>query len=375
MSAWIRSVGVVSPAGTGTDALVAALAAPDWRPRLGLAGPDAETGAVATCPDFGVKGLLPPMVARRMDRPSRLLAVAALEALAAVGDDRPWDPDRTAITAGTWNAGTDALVEILRTVFQASPDEAPPMQFPSTVANAAASQLGILEKLGGPNLTFAEKQVGGLRAITEAVRLIDKGRADAALAGGVDEAQWLNAEGYDRLGVLRRGMVLGEGAAVLLLAADPGPMPVGRVTGWGSASSPAEPWSYPDSPDGLVTACRTALDRAALAPAAVDAVVSLHNGLAEVAALEERALRAVFGASAPALISVTDRLGEGAVAGALRVAVAALTAGGRVTPSWPLPEALSGRGFGRPVDVPRTVLVEGVAGGGSSVALVVSAAR
>ncbi len=375
MSAWVRSIGTVSPAGTGTDALIAALSEPDWRPRLGLAGPNTTIGAVATCPGFEVKGLLPPMVARRMDRPSRLLAVAAREALAAGGGSRPWPPHRTAVTAGTWNAGTDALVEILRTVFLASPDEAPPMQFPSTVANAAASQLGILEKLSGPNLTFAEKQVGGLRAVAEAARLIDTGRADAAVAGGVDEAQWLNAEGYERIGVLQRGMVLGEGAAALLLAADPGPAPLARIAGWGSASSPAAPWAYPDDALGLVAACRSALDRAGLTPGDVDTVVSLHNGLAAADALEARALAVLFGGTPPAAVSLTHRLGEGAVAGALRIAVAALMAAGRVEPAWPLPGAQTAAGLARPAAPPRTVLVTGVAGGGSSVAVLVSAAR
>ena len=78
------------------------------------------------------------------------------------------------------------------------------MQFPSTVANAPASQLAILEKLAGPNVTFAEKQVGGLRALIEAGRLLRHGRADAVIAAAVDEAHWLNAEGYERLGALRR---------------------------------------------------------------------------------------------------------------------------------------------------------------------------
>ena len=110
--------------------------------------------------------------------------------------------------------------------------------------------MGILEKLGGPNLTFAEKQVGGLRAVAEACRHLSHGRADLVLACGVDEADWLNAEGYDRLRTLRTssrpGMVLAEGAAVLALACEPGPAPLAVLAGWGSASAPTAPSSLPE---------------------------------------------------------------------------------------------------------------------------------
>ena len=55
--------------------------------------------------------------------------------------------------------------------------------------------------------------------------MIGHGRADAVLAAGVDEANWLSVEGYERLGSLRRGtgpgMLLGEGAAVALLTGSP----------------------------------------------------------------------------------------------------------------------------------------------------------
>lgn len=222
---WVRAVGAVTPAGTGVPALLAALADPEWQPVVGLERPDGPALPVATCREFSTLGVLPPLAARRLDRPSRLLAVAAREALAGLGAPLPWPRERVGVAAGTWNAGTSALVEVLRAVFRGAPDEAPPAQFPSTVANAPASQLGILDGLAGPNLTFAEKQVGGLRAVAEGVRLLRHGRADAVLACGVDEADWLNAEGYARLGSLRGpgrpGMVLGEGAAVLALALSP----------------------------------------------------------------------------------------------------------------------------------------------------------
>ena len=367
----------MTPAGTGVPALLRALADPGFQAVLGLPRPDAPPLPVAVCRDFSTANVLAPLVARRLDRPSRLLAVAAREALASVGDPFPWERARVGVTAGTWNAGTSALVEVLRTVFLSSPEEAPPAQFPSTVANAPASQLGILEKLGGPNLTFAEKQVGGLRAIAEGARILLARRADAVLACGTDEGDWLNAEGYSRLGSLQTanhaGMVLCECAVALVLAREPGPSPVATLAGWASAGTPAPPHLYPTDPASFVAACSRVIVRAGMAPDDIDLVVSMANGIPPLAEFERGALTALFGSHRPAAIGVADRFGDGAAAGTLRALTAALTVGGTVTPQWaPLPH-LREVGFRPPTARPRTALVTGLAGGGSSLAVVLTA--
>mgnify|MGYP005848496239 CR=1 FL=1 len=373
----VGSVGAVTAAGTGVPALVEALAQPRWQPELGLPRPDAPPLPVATCRGFSPQGHLPPLVARRLDRPARLLAVAAREALRAIGEGLPWPRDEVGVSAGTGNAGTDALVEVLKAVFFASPEEAPPMRFPSTVANAPASQLAILEKLGGPNLTFAEKQAGGLRAVVEAARLLQRRRAVAVLACGVDEAQWLNAEAYHRLRFSRRflhgrGAILGEGAAVLLLTPPATLPPLARLAGWGAAALPAPTHLYPASGEALARAIAQAVGRAGLTAADLDLVVSLHSGAPHLATLEVDAILAVLGDRRPAALAVTDRLGEGAFASALRALVAVLALAG--TPvAWPAPSHLAALGFPDLTSRPRTALVTAVAGGGSAVAAVLTA--
>jgi 3-oxoacyl-(acyl-carrier-protein) synthase len=375
-AAFVRSIGIVSGAGTGVDRLCGALADPTWQPRIGLDRPDAPPLAVVTCHEFSARDHLPPLVARRLDRPARLLAVAAREAFAG-GGTLPSDRDRIGVTAGTWTAGTEALFEVLRVVFLASPDEAPPMQFPSTVANAPASQLALLEKLGGPNVTFAEKQVGGLRAISEAARLLTHGRADAVLAAGVDEAQWLNAEGFERLGSLRRpgraGMVMGEGAGCLLLGLEGGPDPYARILGAGSSSAIAPPHLYPRTGEALLRASRQALESAAIGPDEIDLVVSCSNGLPTLARLERDLWQELFRAGRPPAVVAAERLGDGAFGGAARVVIAALLVSGRVSFAWGAPEHLADLASPLPTTPPRTALVVGQAGGGSAIALILSA--
>jgi 3-oxoacyl-(acyl-carrier-protein) synthase len=375
---FIRSTGAVTPAGTGVPALLRALGDPEFQAPIGLPRPDAGPLPVAVCREFSTAGVLPPLVARRLDRSSRLLAVAAREALWGEGNPLSWPRDRIGVTSGTWTAGTSALVEVLRAVFLASPEDAPPAQFPSTVANAPASQLGIIEKLAGPNVTFAEKQVGGLRAIAEGARMLVTARAGAVLACAADEGDWLNAEGYLRLGALRTdrrpGMVLCEGAVALVLAREAGPAPLATLAGWASAAAPAPPYAYPDDPAPLAEVCALAIARAGLAPGNIDLVVSMANGIPALAELEASALRTVFGSHRPAGLGVAERLGDGAAGGAMRALISALAVGGAAEPTWAPPPQLREAGFPALAGRPGTALVAGVAGGGSVMAVVLTTA-
>lgn len=374
MSAGVAAIGVVSPAGMGVARLRAALTDPAFAPTLELPRPDAPPLPVAVCPDFDTKGVLSPLVARRLDRASRLLAVAAHEALTGLGPQLPWPREDVGVAMGTWTAGTSPLLEILQAVFTLGPEQAPPMHFPNSVANAPASQLGILHGLGGPNLTFFEKQVGGLRAVVEAWHLVRAGKARAMVAGGVDEAQWLNAEVFDRLRALRRenrpGFTVGEGAAALVVTQD---APV-AILGAGAAGAPCPSYLYPATAQGLVTACRKALAEAQLEPSQVELVVSLANGSPHLDLLERQAMVELFGTHRPAIAgSLGQRLGEGAYASALRLAVAWLVLAQGCPVAWPTPAHLAELGFpplaemGEP---PRTALVTALAGGGSAVAVV-----
>lgn len=374
MRVGITTLGAVSPAGMGVQALRRALADPAFAPTLELPRPDASPLPVAVCRDFDTKGVLPPLVARRLDRASRLLAVAAHEALAGLGPQLPWANEEVGVAMGTWTAGTSPLLEILQAVFTLGPEQAPPMHFPNSVANAPASQLGILHRLGGPNLTFFEKQAGGLRAVVEAWRLVRAGRAKAMVAGGVDEAQWLNAEAFDRLRVLRRenraGFTVGEGAVPMVLAAE---APV-VILGAGAAGSPCPPHLYPPTPQALVAACRKALAEARLEAKQVELVVSLANGSPPLDLLERQALLELFGPHRPAVVGgLAQRLGEGAYASALRVAVASLVLAESCPVAWPTPDHLAELGFppvAERASAPRTALVTAAAAGGSAVAVV-----
>ncbi|MGH2933929.1 MAG: beta-ketoacyl-[acyl-carrier-protein] synthase family protein [Gaiellaceae bacterium] len=203
----------------------------------------------------------------------------------------------------------------------------------------------------GPNTYFAGTAEAGLTAIGRAFRAVKWGEADAAIAGGYDDAlSWWNTtkldefDGYltgrNDLGAAacrpfdrdRDGTVLGEGTAFVVLeeleaASRRGARIYAEVTGFGSgtdASRASQP--HPDG-RGLVVALGKALREAKLEPAAVDYVAAHGEATRAGDASEATAIEHVFsgGRGPVAASSVKPATGNlVAAAGALNAAVAAL---------------------------------------------------
>ena len=162
----------------------------------------------------------------------------------------------------------------LGAVSRPDPTGAPALLFNSTVANAAASLVGLEFKLRGPNATVSYKEASGLAAIVSATEMIREGHASALAAGGVDAVYEIFFKAYDRFRVMspaaapdarlapfdasRNGFVLGEGGFMLWLEQDGawqsrGATAHGEILGVGAASAavPLNAW-----PDTSAAACR-----------------------------------------------------------------------------------------------------------------------
>ncbi|MDZ4688781.1 MAG: beta-ketoacyl-[acyl-carrier-protein] synthase family protein [Planctomycetaceae bacterium] len=190
-----------------------------------------------------------------------------------------------------------------------------PTTVPRSMFNSFASQLSIEFGLTGMNQTVACACASGASAIGHAYQLIERGSADVVLTGGVDSplspamfAAWTNlrvlarheeperaCRPFDRD---RSGLVLGDGAGMLVLEAEEhalsrGVQPLAEVRGFGSSSDS----SHLTAPtvDGPVRAIRSALLDAGLRPDDVD-YVNAH-GTATLAndENEAHALHEVFG--------------------------------------------------------------------------------
>ena len=258
------------------------------------------------------------------------------------------------------------------------------------MGNAAAF---VARRIGarGPAYTISTACSSGVKALAAGARLLRAGIADAVIAGGADALSAFTIAGFSALesvsaqrcnplSVHRNGINIGEGAALFVLAREPGPV---RLSGWGE-SSDAHHMSAPEPGGrGASAAMRQALARAQLQPRDIG-YVNLHGtATPQNDAMESQAVARLLGTDVP--VSSTKPLTGHtlAAAGAVEAAVCWHTLvdnpRGRLPPHWwdgardpalpPLRIAAPGEHLGR---APRHVLSNSFAFGGSNACLVLS---
>lgn len=225
---------------------------------------------------------------------------------------------RAGVYWGTGLGGATSIEDSYRNFF-AGNGRVRPTTVVMGMNNAAAGQISITHRLRGPVLNFSTACSSSASAIGEAYRAIQSGRADVVVAGGSEALVTLgNLNAWDAMRALahadpvdpsrsckpfsanRAGLVLGEGAAALILeradwAERRGARIYGEIVGYGNASD-AFNISKPDA-DGQVRAMRLALADARLLPEEID-YVNAHGTATQVGdVVETNALKEVFGKS------------------------------------------------------------------------------
>ena len=329
----VTGAGVISPLGDSPAALHAALCAGESALKPVELFPTNGLGTVRAgeIRPFDARAYLGDRNLRPVDRTSRLLLVAAGQALASAG----WTPERldereVGLVLGTTFCSVRTIAEFDRRGQQLGPGYASPMDFANSVINAAAGQAAIWHRLRGVNSTLSGGEASGLMAIAYAADLIAGGRADALLAGGAEELCFESFLGCFRAGRLcgprpdgaerpvpfdrrRNGFALSEGAALLMLedaesAAARGATVLAEVVAHGQAFAPS-----PAARAGAVArAAGLALGQAGLAAEEIDCVSAAANGSPEGDRAEAAGLAAAFGRAAATVpvTAVKGALGE-----------------------------------------------------------------
>jgi 3-oxoacyl-[acyl-carrier-protein] synthase-1 len=257
-----------------------------------------------------------------------------------------------------------------------------------TPAAFVAAQL----RLAGPAHTISTACSSSTKAIAAGARMLQAGLADAVVVGGADSLCRFTVAGFSALDSVsaercnpfsrhRRGINIGEGAALFLLDRQAGPV---RLAGWGE-SSDAHHMSAPEpSGQGAERAVRDALARAQLRPGDLD-YLNLHGtATPHNDAMEAAMVARVFGMDMPC--SSTKPLTGHALgaAGALEAALCWITLAEnprqQLPPHWWDGEAdpqLESFGLVAPGQrlgsAPRHILSQNFAFGGSNAALVLGA--
>lgn len=343
----ITGVGVVAPCATGVEAFRALLASGSG---AGAAIDRFDTTTfrahrAALLRDFKAKDFIPMMKLRRMNNLSRMgLAAAKLAngdaGLDAAGLARP----DVGVALGTAFGPVQTSVEYLREYIEKGAALAPPQLFAESVANAPGSHIAIEHGFEGFNVTFTQRESSAMTALMFGCGQLLKDAAKAAVCGGVDEMNEVLFSVLDRIGALarsgdgldeagrpfdarRNGMLVGEGAAMLVLERPDAlrAAPYAYVSGFGIARDTTATISdWGDDASAVVRAMRAALDDAGIAAAEVSAVWASANGSLRGDRVEARALRELFGAGCPPVVATKGTFGEYAAGGAIQLASAAV---------------------------------------------------
>lgn len=158
-------------------------------------------------------------------------------------------------------------------------------------------------QLTGPVWTISTACTSGAKAIASGARLLRLGVCDAVIVGGADSLCRLTVEGFSALSAVsdqpcnpfsrnRRGINIGEGAALMILSREPGRI---RLAGVGETSD-AHHISAPEPEGrGAEAAMRAALADAGIAPSAIG-YINLHGTATEQNdRMESLAVERVFG--------------------------------------------------------------------------------
>jgi nodulation protein E len=252
-----------------------------------------------------------------LDRVSQIAVVAAREAIAdaAITIDMPLSL-RTACIIGSGVGGMMTLDDTYRRVYLEKKKRVFPLSIPRLMINAPASQISMHCGLRGPAYVIASACASATHAIGAAFHMVRSGAVDCAVTGGSEACiSFGTMRGWEAMRVMapevcrpfsigREGMMIGEGAAVLLLeplerAQARGAKILCEIVGFGMSADAAD-LTAPDV-GGMARAMQGALDDAGMTASDIQYVNAHGTGTAANDEAETKALHQVFGNHAKSL--------------------------------------------------------------------------
>lgn len=366
----LTGIGPLTSVGVGADAMWKALLAGNSGigPIRRFDASSLRTKLSAEIADFDPSAFLDRRTERKMTRNEQLAVSGASLAVLDAGLEGALDGERTALFTGSSKEVSD-LTKLVDAVGEATDEDGRfdvrrvgerissfhPLFYVEGLQGASLFYISSKFKLKGPNTYFSGTSEAGMNAIGRAFRVIRRGEADCAIAGGSDDpVWWWPMSSFDSLGLLTTdndagaaavrpydrdasGSVLGEGAAFVVMeefeaAKRRGARIYAEVTGYGTGADAYRLLTpHPDG-RGLTHALRRALDDARCVPEDISYVAAHGSATPLGDRSEARALRSVLGDAvvASSVKPATGHLVGGA--GALNVVVAALAVHNGVVP-------------------------------------------
>jgi nodulation protein E len=246
-----------------------------------------------------------------LDRSSQFAVVAAREAIAQSGI--VFDEQlslKTAVVVGSGAAGQFTTDESFYRIYRENKSRVFPLTVPKLMVNAPASQVSMQCGLRGPAFVIASACASATHAIGIAFHMVRSGQVACAVTGGAEACITFGGiRAWEAMRVMapdacrpfskeRRGLVMGEGAAMVVLetlegARARGAEILGEIVGFGMGADAGD-LTAPDR-DGMARAMTDALADAKLAPQAVQYINAHGTGTAANDLTETQAIKQVFG--------------------------------------------------------------------------------
>ncbi|WNG44424.1 beta-ketoacyl-ACP synthase II [Archangium minus] len=354
----VTGLGLISPCGTGVEKSWAALV----NGRGGV-GPitlfDAsrlDCRIAAEVKDFQPEDFIDKREARRMDRFAQFAVAAADMALADSGlSITESNAERVACVIGSGIGGIASLEETYRRALEKGPDRISPFFILQMIINLAPGYVTMRHGIKGPSWSTNSACATSAHAIGEAMRGIQRGEFDAAVAGGAEAPiTLLGVGGFAAMKALstrndnpqaasrpfdvdRDGFVVAEGAGMVVLeeythARARGARILAEVAGYGASSDAHHVTAPAPEHEGAQRAMRAALADARLMPADIG-YLNAHGTSTDLGdVLEMEGVARVFGEAARTLAvsstkSMTGHMNGAAGAAEAVISILALTRG------------------------------------------------
>ncbi|MGH9773767.1 MAG: beta-ketoacyl-[acyl-carrier-protein] synthase family protein [Candidatus Acidiferrales bacterium] len=287
----------------------------------------------------------------QLDRFTQFAIVAAREAVSSAHLDLTPDlRERSAVITASSMGGQSTQDVVFQDLYKNGRGRAHPLSIPRTMANAGASLISMEFGLTGPAFTLSTACASSNHAIGLAFRMVRSGEVELALAGGSEAPFSFGLlKAWESMRVIapdtcrpfskdRRGMILGEGGAMLVLepmdaARERGAKIYGEIVGFGMSSDAHH--ITQSSVEGPVKAMGAALADASLRPEKIAYINAHGTGTLGNDPTECRAIRQVFGAHADRIaVSSTKSMHGHALgaAGALEAVATILALHHRILP-------------------------------------------
>ena len=257
--------------------------------------------------------------ARKMGRFIHFAIAAAQEAMDHSGlkiDES--NHDQVGVHIGSGIGGFDIIEREHSAMLAGGPRKISPFFIPGSIINLAAGHVSIRFGARGPNEATATACTSSAHSIGDAFRIIQRGDADAMIAGGTEAAITpMGVGGFAAMKALstrnddpthacrpfdkdRDGFVVGEGAGILILeelesAKARGAHILAEIIGYGMSADAYHMTGMAPEGEGCYRAMNAALKVAGISPDKIDYVNAHATSTPLGDALESKAIENVFG--------------------------------------------------------------------------------